>query len=95
MMRTKKTANFGEWVRRNLTTHGKTITWLADQLGSNPTMILKWRTGTEPRAVNYIMTCQALAKLRGDPVAIVLCEGAAHLGVPVEYSGNNWQHPEN
>ena len=32
-----------------LTAHEKTITWLADQIGGNPTMVIKWRAGVELR----------------------------------------------
>lgn len=86
-----KTGNFGEWVRRNCVAHGKTITWLASEINGNPTMVLKWRKGVEPRGRNYINTCLAIAKLRGDHIGIVMCEAAAHLGVQYEYTIDNPQ----
>jgi hypothetical protein len=92
LMMHNKIGNFGEWVRRNLTANGKTITWLADQIQGNPTMVIKWRQGVEPRARNYIKACTAIAKLRGDPMAVVLSEGATHLGVSYEHAPHNTQH---
>jgi hypothetical protein len=54
-------------------------------------MVLKWRKGVEPRGRNYINTCLAIAKLRGDHIGIVMCEAAAHLGVQYEYTIDNPQ----
>jgi hypothetical protein len=87
-MRNNKMANFGEWVRRNLTAHGKTITWLADQIHANPTMVIKWRSGVEPRTKNFLYTCLAIAELRGDPMPVVIREASLHLGVPYDNTIN-------
>ena len=94
-MKTKRMANFGEWVRRNLTAHDRPITWLADQIRGNPTMVLKWRQGVEPRARNFLETCVVIAELRGDPVSVVVREASLHLGVPYEYQIDNPQHTHN
>ena len=88
-MPTKRMANFGEWVRRNLTAHDKTITWLADQILGNPTMVIKWRAGVEPRTRNFLKTCIEVAELRGDPVSRVIYEAATQMGVLYEYEGDN------
>lgn len=90
-MARKRMANFGEWVRRNLTANDKTITWLADQIGGNPTMVIKWRAGVEPRTRNFLETCVTIARLRGDPVGVVICEASLQMGVPYEYTENNPQ----
>jgi hypothetical protein len=90
-MKNKRMANFGEYVRRNLTAHGKTITWLADAIRGNPTMVIKWRAGVEPRTRNFIKTCIKIAELRGDPVSRVIYEAAAQMGVPYEYTNDNPQ----
>lgn len=85
-MKRKRMANFGEYVRRNVTAHGKSITWLADQIIGNPTMVIKWRAGVEPRTRNFLKTCIKIAELRGDPVARIIWEAAAQMGVPYEYT---------
>ena len=88
-MARKRMANFGEYVRRNLTAHGKTITWLADQILGNPTMVIKWRAGVEPRTRNFLKTCIEIAELRGDPVSRVIYEASVQMGVPYDYTENN------
>ena len=93
--KTRKMANFGEWVRRNLTEHDKSISWLADQIHCNPTMVIKWRAGVEPRTRNFLETCQAIAKMRGDSVYDVLTEAALHMGVPLVNPHDCIEHAPN
>jgi hypothetical protein len=58
--------NYGEWVRRELTRHNRTITWLARELGCSDGLVCKWRSrGSVPNAVLFLHCCKIMAELRG------------------------------
>jgi len=74
--------NFGEWVRREITRHGKTVTWLALQIEADRSLIIKWRTrGSVPRAKNFLSVCIVLAGLDNSPLADTLERGANVIGI--------------
>lgn len=74
--------NFGEWARREVTREGKTITWLAYQVGAHPSLIVKWRTrGSTPKTEYFLKTCLTISKLQNRPLIEVILEGAQSMGI--------------
>ena len=74
--------NFGEWCRSEITNSGKTITWLAHQVGAHPSLIVKWRTrGSIPKTEYYLKICITLAVLQNRPTTELLKEGANAMGI--------------
>jgi hypothetical protein len=74
--------NFGEYARREVTKSGKTITWLAYEVGAHPSLIVKWRTrGSTPKAEYFLKTCQIIAKLQNRPFIDVILEGMESMGI--------------
>ena len=74
--------NFGEYCRSEITKSGKTITWLAHQVGAHPSLIVKWRTrGSIPKTEYFLKICQILALLQERPLAEILEEGAESMGI--------------
>jgi transposase-like protein len=73
--------NFGEWVRREVTSQGKTVAWLAKEIGTNQSVVSRWRTGSIPRTEYFLRTCTVISKLSRKPVLQVIQEGAICIGV--------------
>jgi len=73
--------NFGEWVRRQVTSQGKTVAWLAKEIGTNQSVVSRWRTGSIPRTEYFLRTCTVISKLSRKPVLQVIQEGAFCIGV--------------
>ncbi len=74
--------NFGEWTRREITKGGKTITWLAYQVGAHPSLIVKWRTrGSTPKTEYFLKVCIEIAKLQDRPLIEVILEGSKAMGI--------------
>jgi len=73
--------NFGEWVRRQVTSQGKTVAWLAKEIGTNQSVVSRWRTGSIPRTEYFLRTCTVISKLSRRPVLQVIQEGAFCIGV--------------
>jgi len=73
--------NFGEWVRREVTSQGKTVAWLAKEIGTNQSVVSRWRTGSIPRTEYFLRTCTVISKLSRRPVLQVIQEGAICIGV--------------
>jgi len=73
--------NFGEWVRREVTSQGKTVAWLAKEIGTNQSVVSRWRTGSIPRTEYFLRTCTVISKLSRKPVLQVIQEGAFCIGV--------------
>lgn len=74
--------NFGEYCRSEITKSGKTITWLAHQVGAHPSLIVKWRTrGSIPKTEYFLKICEILAILQERPLAEILEEGAESMGI--------------
>jgi hypothetical protein len=73
--------NFGEWVRREVTSQGKTVAWLAKEIGTNQSVVSRWRTGSIPRTEYFLRTCTVISKLSRRPVLQVIQEGAFCIGV--------------
>jgi len=76
--------NFGEWTRKQVTSHGQTLAWLAKEIGTNQSVVSRWRTGTTPRTANFLMTCAVIAKLQSRPVSQVIQDGASCIGVSID-----------
>lgn len=78
------TMNFGEWCRAEVTKSGRTITWLAHQIGAHPSLIVKWRTrNSNPKTEYFLLICTILAKDQDRSLCIVIEEGAAAMGVKI------------
>ena len=73
--------NFGEWTRKEVTSQGKTLAWLAKEIGTNQSVVSRWRMGTTPRTEYFLKTCAAIAKLKKQPVIKVIQSGASCIGV--------------
>jgi transcriptional regulator with XRE-family HTH domain len=73
--------NFGEWTRQTVTKEGKTLAWLAKQIGTNQSLVSRWRTGSIPRTVYFLKTCAVIAKLQRRPILEVIQEAAFCIGV--------------
>jgi hypothetical protein len=73
--------NFGEWVRREVTSQNKTVAWLAKEIGTNQSVVSRWRTGSIPRTEYFLRTCKVISKLSRRPVLQVIQEGAFCIGV--------------
>ena len=74
--------NFGEWTRKEITKSGKTITWLAHQVGAHPSLIVKWRTrGSNPKTEYFLKICIVLAEVQERPINGILEEAAEAMGI--------------
>tara|TARA_R100001440_G_scaffold75610_1_gene103280 strand:- start:1 stop:243 length:243 start_codon:yes stop_codon:yes gene_type:complete len=73
--------NFGEWTRQCVTKEGKTLAWLAREIGTNQSLVSRWRSGSIPRTLYFLKTCSVIAKLQGRPILEVIQEGAFCIGV--------------
>jgi len=77
--------NFGEWARAEVTRHGKTVTWLAREIGASSSLVIKWRTrGSNPKVDNFLRVCQVLAELEGVRLCEMMERGAASMGIEIE-----------
>tara|TARA_R110000764_G_scaffold229572_1_gene320480 strand:- start:286 stop:546 length:261 start_codon:yes stop_codon:yes gene_type:complete len=81
--------NFGEWTRSEITKSGKTISWLAGQVGAHPSLIVKWRTRNSiPKTWYYLKVCIILAELQDRPISTLLEEGAMAMGIEFKINNN-------
>lgn len=80
--------NFGEWIRRNLTAHQKTMGWLAKQIGVQPSTISRWRSDTrQPNGQTLLKICIVLAIIRDARIDGIIIEACEALGVdPNEFT---------
>jgi hypothetical protein len=77
--------NFGEYCRQQITKEGKTITWLANQIGAHPSLIVKWRTrGSNPKTDYFLRICIVLATLQGRPINGIIQEAAEAMGIEIK-----------
>jgi len=77
--------NFGEWARAEVTRHGKTVTWLAREIGASSSLVIKWRTrGSNPKSDNFLLVCKVLSELSGVRLCEILERGAAAMGIEIE-----------
>jgi hypothetical protein len=82
---TGETMNFGEWCRAEITRSGKTITWLAHQVGAHPSLIVKWRTRASiPKTEYFLKICKTLSIVQDRPLSQVLKEGAESMGIDLQ-----------
>ena len=76
--------NFGEWARREVTQSGKTITWLAYQVGAHPSLIVKWRTrNSTPKTEYFLKVCIVLSELQHRPLIDIIGEGANSMDIKI------------
>lgn len=76
--------NFGEWCRAEVNKSGRTITWLAHQVGAHPSLIVKWRTrNSNPKTEYFLLICITLAKDQNRSLCTVIEEGALAMGVKI------------
>jgi len=77
--------NFGEYCRQQITKEGKTITWLANQIGAHPSLIVKWRTrGSNPKVEYFLKICLVLAILQGRPINGIIEEAAKSMKIDIK-----------
>jgi transcriptional regulator with XRE-family HTH domain len=74
--------NFGEWIRHNITAHDKSMNWLANQIGVQPSTISRWRSDhRQPNGQTLLKICIVLAILRDVPIDGIFMEACKALGV--------------
>jgi transcriptional regulator with XRE-family HTH domain len=76
--------NFGEWTRIEMTKHGKTLSWLAKEIGANQSLVSRWRQGTVPRTAYFLKVIAVVSKLSGKPFDQVLKSGALSIGIVID-----------
>ena len=74
---------FGEWLRIELTKEDKTMSWMAKRLGVGPSVLTRWRTGTNPRTEHFLKVCVILADTQKKPINGILESAAKTIGVKI------------
>jgi hypothetical protein len=73
--------NFGEWTRIQVNREGKTMAWMAREIGASQSLLTRWRQGAIPRTEYFLKVCIVLATIQARPISGVLNEGAKILGI--------------
>ena len=76
--------NFGEWARIQVTKEGRTLSWLAKEIGANQSLISRWRQGSIPRTEYFLKVIKVVAKLQKQPFHQVLKHGALSIGIVID-----------
>ena len=76
-----KNVNFGEWVRIQVTQEGKTMAWMAREVGASQSLLSRWRLGAIPRTEYFLKVCIVLATIQDMPISGILEQGARTLGI--------------
>lgn len=76
-----KNMNFGEWVRTQVTQEGKTMSWMAREVGVSQSLLTRWRNGTIPRTEYFLKVCVILSKVQKKPLLEVIQAGASSIGI--------------
>lgn len=76
--------NFGEWARVQVTKEGKTLAWLAKEIGANQSLVSRWRTGSIPRTAYFLKVILVISKLQDQPFNQVLKHGALSIGIVID-----------
>ncbi len=74
--------NFGLWVQTELFKHEKSLTWLADRIGSHPSLLCKWRSGlSNPKTEYFLLVVKEISILKGISFESTLREAAESMGI--------------
>jgi hypothetical protein len=74
--------NFGLWVQMELFKHEKSLTWLADRIGSHPSLLCKWRSGlSNPKTEYFLLVVKEISILKGISFESTLREAAESMGI--------------
>ena len=79
-----KQKNFGEWVRIQVTKEGKTMAWMAREVGASQSILTRWRQGAIPRTEYFLKVCNVLAIIQDRPICGIVQEGAMTLGIELD-----------
>jgi transposase-like protein len=79
-----KQKNFGEWVRIQVTKEGKTMAWMAREVGASQSLLSRWRQGAIPRTEYFLKVCCVLATLQARPICGIVQEGALVMGIKID-----------
>jgi predicted transcriptional regulator len=76
--------NFGEWARIQVTKEGRTLSWLAKEIGANQSLISRWRQGSIPRTEYFLKVIKVVSQLQKKPFNQVLKHGAFSIGIVID-----------
>ena len=77
--------NFGEYCRREVQKQGKSITWLAQQIGAHPSLIVKWRTrNCDPKTNYFLRVCVVLADMQNKPLIGIITDAAEIMEIKIK-----------
>ena len=82
---------FGEWARRRVVRLGKNMAWLAREVGTSQSTLVKWRAGSMPRVDYFIGVCAAIARESNVSTMEIITEAIEVLGI---YEGNTDSYKE-
>jgi len=79
-----KNVNFGEWLRMEVTRSGKTMAWMAREVGASQSLLSRWRQGAIPRTEYFLKVCSVLATTQGKPINGIIQQGARSMGIDID-----------